>query len=88
MVVALLLATLLVSVIPGLAKMVFAWLADRGVVHEPSKYRVTVDASDDVPSIVGVKTLFGLSGVIDENVTVGAVVSIVTVLSIDVDAAF
>jgi hypothetical protein len=88
MVVALLLATLLVNVIPGLAKMVFAWLAERGAVQDPSKYKVTVDASDVVPSSVGVRTLLGLTGVIDENVTVGGVVSIVTVLSIAVDAAF
>jgi hypothetical protein len=88
MVVEVLLATLLVNVIPGLAKMVLAWLAERGAVQDPSKYNVTVEASDVVPSTVGVSTLFGLFGVIDENVTVGAMVSIVTVLSMAVDAAF
>jgi hypothetical protein len=68
--------------------MVLAWLAERGAVQDTSKYRVTVEASEVVPSTVGVSTLFGLVGVIDENVTVGAMVSIVTVLSIAVDAAF
>ena len=88
MVVEALLATLLVNVTPGLAKMVLAWLAERGAVQDTSKYRVTVEASEVVPSTVGVSILFGLVGVIDEKVTVGAIVSIVTVLSIAVDAAF
>jgi hypothetical protein len=75
-------------VIPGLAKIVLAWLADLGVEQLDSKYRVTVEDSDDVPRTTGVKELLGLAGVTVENASVGAVVSIVTVLSMDVDAAF
>jgi hypothetical protein len=88
MVVAVLAPTLLVNVIPGLANAALDCASERGVVQVPSKYSVTVDVSDAVPRIVGVNELFGLVGEIDENASVGAVVSIVTVLSIDVDAAF
>jgi hypothetical protein len=88
MVVAALLATLLVNAIPGLAKIVLDWLADLGVEHDPSKYKVTVAGSEAEPKIVGVSELLGLAGVMDANDNVGAVVSIVTVLSIEVDAAF
>jgi hypothetical protein len=49
---------------------------------------VTVEVSDAEPLTVGVNELLGLVGEMDENVKVGAVVSMVTVLSIDVDAAF
>jgi hypothetical protein len=49
---------------------------------------VTVEVSDAEPLIVGVNELLGLVGEMDEKVNVGAVVSMVTVLSIDVDAAF
>jgi hypothetical protein len=38
--------------------------------------------------MVGVNELLGLVGEMDEYVSVGAVVSMVTVLSIEVDAAF
>jgi len=47
-----------------------------------------VDGSDDVPSTTGVKELLGLAGFTAENARIGGVVSITTVLSIEVEAAF
>jgi hypothetical protein len=76
-----------VSVIPGLANAVLDWAVERGVVQVFSKKSVTIDDSDVVPRIVGVRELFGLVGLMELNPTVGAVVSMLTVLSVDVDAA-
>jgi hypothetical protein len=47
-----------------------------------------VEDSDAVPRTTGVRELLGLAGLTEANARVGAVVSIVTVLSIDVEAAF
>jgi hypothetical protein len=88
MVVAALTLTFEFTVIPGEAKAVLAVAADLGVAQPESKYNVTVDGSDVVPNTVGMSDVPGVAGLMEEYESVGAVLSNVTILSDDVDAAF
>jgi hypothetical protein len=60
---------------PGLANAVLAVGADFAVEQPESKYKVTVDAFDTVPRMVGVKLEPGFPLPTDANVRVGVVTS-------------